>query len=234
MSRYDIVTFDMGYTLVHFYPSENALYLDAFREVGLAPDPGALQQAREEVWREAFAESATEIYEATQERDNELDERLIRGVLVRLGYDGALAPRVMPITRAAFRQPGIVRLYPEVVDVLRSLRARGYALGIISNWNWDLPELVQLTGLGEYFDVVVASARAGCGKPHPRIFRQALSALGGVPDRAVHIGDSFRSDVVGARGIGMSALWLDRAGCGGHPDCPTIRDLTEVLPLLDG
>ena len=235
MNPYTVVTFDMGSTLVHFHPSENALYQAAFRIAGLHPDAAALQKARDEVWRDYFAQVSCSTFEPSPERDLEIEEHMLRATLERLGLDdGARIDRLMAACKAVFRMPGVVRVYAEVPQVLRTLKIHGYRLGIISNWSWDLHDYVHLTGLDRYFDVVIASSRAGCEKPHPAIFQRALEDLGCPPEKALHVGDSYDADVLGARGIGMDALWLDRAGAGGHGDCRAICDLTGVLDVVLG
>jgi putative hydrolase of the HAD superfamily len=233
VNRYDVVTFDMGATLVRFFPSEDDLYLAAFHAAGLRPDPAALRRARDLAWREYFESAGCATFEPSEARDREIEESMTRRVLGHLGLDAPqLVQPLQAAIKAAFKEPGAVRVYPEVIDVLQSLRARGYRLGIISNWSWDLHEYVEQVGLTGYFGAIVASARAGCDKPHPGIFLQALQALNSPPDRAMHVGDSYAADVVGALGVGMGALWLDRAGCGGRPECQAIRDLSEVLHFV--
>lgn len=236
MKRYDLVTFDMGYTLVYFHPSDLELLLSAYHAVGLHPDPEALRQAQDLAWQEYNEAAGCTVFEPTPERDREVDEGMARKTLERLGlYKPHLVKPLVAATKKAFGAPGSIRLYPEVLDVLRTLRAHGYPLAVISNWSWDLEDRAKQAGLAGYFDLIVASARAGCDKPHPMIFQRTLEAMGVEPARAIHIGDSYAADVVGARSVGMDALWLDRVGKGGHPDARTIRDLTAVLDIvLDG
>ena len=89
--------------------------------------------------------------------------------------------------------------------------------------------------LDRYFEVVWASAYAGCNKPHPGIFDQALAHMDPPPspDRTLYVGDSYRHDVVGARNAGISPILLDRDGAAPDPDCPVISDLWQLLPLLE-
>lgn len=234
MNRYDAVTFDMGYTLTYFHPSEEALMLSAYHSVGLHPDPAALRQARDQVWREYFAQAAHNTFQPSRARDWELEEEMTQKILDRLGFhDPGLVARLLVATEAIFDTPGVLRAYPEVEGVLQALRSRGYRLGVVSNWSWNLEERIRQAGLDGYFDVLMPSACAGCDKPHPMIFQRALQALGVPPARAIHIGDSYEADVIGARRAGMEAVWLDRQKVGGHPDCPTIHTLDEVLAILE-
>ncbi len=235
VKRYDLVTFDMGYTLVYFHPSDAELLLSAYHSLGLHPDPEALRRAQDLAWQEYNEAAVCTIFEPTPERDRQVEEDMARKTLQRLGlYDAALVGPLVTATKQAFTAPGTICLYPEVPRVLQTLRDRGYPLAVISNWSWDLDERAEQAGLTGYFDLIVASARSGCDKPHPNIFQQTLQAMGAAPERAIHIGDSYDADVAGARGVGMDALWLDRAGKGGHPDIHTIRDLTQVLDIVLG
>jgi putative hydrolase of the HAD superfamily len=61
-------------------------------------------------------------------------------------------------------------------------------------------------GLLERLEVLVFSDEAGVPKPDPRVFRLALDPLGVPPARALHVGDLRRTDVAGARGIGMGSI----------------------------
>jgi len=233
VNRYKAVTFDMGYTLIHFCPSEEELSLRAFRSLGLDPSPAALRNARDLAWQEYAEDPAHATYEPSLAQDEQREDEVTLLTLKHLGlYEPGLVRPLRAALRAVFDMEGALCPYPEVVRVLETLRAEGYRLGVISNWSWNLEERVRQVGLDRYFDLVLASACAGCQKPHPRIFQQALAALGCLPHEAIHIGDSYRADVIGARGVGMEALWLDREGRGGHDDCRAIRDLNEVLSIV--
>ena len=99
-------------------------------------------------------------------------------------------------------------------EMLIALRRQGLKLGIISNWDQRLPLLLERLDLADLFDAFAISAIVGVEKPHPRIFETALSALDVPAERAVHVGDSRRDDLEGARGVGMQALLLQPAGGG--------------------
>lgn len=67
-------------------------------------------------------------------------------------------------------------------------------------------------GIARYFDVVITSARVGYRKTHPAIFLKALESLSTPPREAVFVGDDPISDVLGAKRVGMVAVWLNRGG----------------------
>ena len=67
-----------------------------------------------------------------------------------------------------------------------------------------LRQVLDRHGLLPYFQVTVFSNEFGWSKPHPRIFRHTLHALGGIePDEALHVGDLEELDVEGARRAGV-------------------------------
>ena len=83
------------------------------------------------------------------------------------------------------------------------------------------------------FDRIVTSEHARSYKPDPEIFHRALAETGWHPARVVHVGDSLHSDVLGAHGAGLRAIWLHRQDRildigEAHPD-GTILSLRELL-----
>jgi FMN phosphatase YigB (HAD superfamily) len=126
---------------------------------------------------------------------------------------------------------------PEALDVLRD---SGFRMGVISNFVWGGPELIHSLELARHFDSLTISARVGFQKPHLGIFEHALSSLRVAPDRALHVGDSYRADIFGARRAGMSAVMIERGGTDAarlrdaHDDAQldVIHDLFGLLDLL--
>jgi len=231
--RYDAILFDLGYTLIHFEPEQEIIIQEALRAAGAQRSIGEIEAAIRAGWNDYYRDMATAIFPATEEYDRQTQVALHRALMAHLGLDGE---EVLTAYAAAleswFSRPGVLRPYPEVTEVLDRLVAEGYRLGIVSNWGWNLRHRVQSAGLEGYFELVWGSAYAGCNKPHPCIFEQALEQMGLEPARVLYVGDSYRHDVLGARGAGMSAVLVDRSDGAAPRDCPVIADLRGVLPLL--
>lgn len=122
------------------------------------------------------------------------------------------------------------------VDAVLQLAESGLRLGIISNaiyhpfLEWSLEKF----GLADAFSVVVTSASAGYYKTRPELYHHTLERLGSDPDRSVHVGDSYRFDVLGARAIGMGTVWFDTGhdeGAGDDADL-VVTTLEGLAPLL--
>lgn len=128
--------------------------------------------------------------------------------------------------------------YPEAAATLRALRASGIAIGVCSNWGWELNAYLEKIGLLELVDTAVTSARAGSRKPHPGIYASAVDALRIDPTRTVFVGDSWEPDVRGPRRLGMTAVHVwrteERDGSEPPPLEPgdhRVAELTGVLPI---
>lgn len=124
-----------------------------------------------------------------------------------------------------WQDPRLWPLAPHAREVLEALRARGYRLAVVSNWDATLPQILDLLGLSPYFDHLAVSALSGVAKPDPRLFQEALLALG--VDRAAHVGDS-EEDRLGAEALGLPFLRVDHLGLYGG--LPSLKAVLDFLP----
>ncbi len=114
----------------------------------------------------------------------------------------------------------VMEAYPEVPGVLALLRGLGLPLVVCSNWDWDLAEAIDESGLTGTVDALVSSAWAGARKPHPDIFTAALAEAGVGPEEALYVGDTWIPDVEGPRALGMHSVYLERDGHWPDPGFP--------------
>ena len=101
-------------------------------------------------------------------------------------------------------------LYDDVIETLEALRAAGMRAGLISNSHRCLASFQSHFELDGLITVAVSSSEHGYMKPHPNIFRAAMSLMQVEPDAAVMVGDSLSHDVEGARRAGMRGILLAR------------------------
>lgn len=69
-------------------------------------------------------------------------------------------------------------------------------------------------------------------KPARSLFERALEVSGCRPEEVLHVGDSYDSDVTGARSAGIRPILLQRKGGPARADVTTISSLTHLIPLL--
>lgn len=133
-----------------------------------------------------------------------------------------------------FAQTEAWQLYPETVATLTALASRGFQLGVISNFDSRLFGLLDGFDLTRFFDPIVISTHAGAAKPEGAIFTQALACHGFRPEDTVHVGDSLHADIVGAQGVGMGPVLVDRkATTEKMSDYLRINSLAELLRVVD-
>lgn len=123
-------------------------------------------------------------------------------------------------------------VYPEVAGVLQQLKENGCILGVVSNWDYRLPAILNELEVGRYFDFVLTSAACGCEKPEARIFQEALRRAHVAPEEALHVGDSYERDVVGAQQAGIQPVLLQREGAVDDADICVIRNLDELPQIM--
>jgi len=126
-------------------------------------------------------------------------------------------------------------LVPEgLVDALAAVRATGVRVAVVSNSEGKLEPLLVDLGVRGALDLVVDSGIVGVEKPDPRIFRIALERFEVAPARALHLGDVYATDVLGARAAGVRVALVDPHGhlSGRHPDVPRVPGAREVAAIL--
>ncbi|XP_068925687.1 haloacid dehalogenase-like hydrolase domain-containing protein 3 [Petaurus breviceps papuanus] len=93
-------------------------------------------------------------------------------------------------------------------STLQQCRERGLRLGVISNFDRRLEDILVQCGLRKHFDFILTSEAAGRAKPDPHIFQQALQLADIEPTQAAHIGDHYLNDYQAPREVGMHSFLL--------------------------
>lgn len=128
------------------------------------------------------------------------------------------------------------RVIPGVPEALARLRDSGRQLIVVSNSDGSIEGGLQDMGLAPYFTHILDSALVGVEKPDPRIFEEALRLAGTAPDRALHVGDIYDVDVVGAQNAGAHALLVDPFDDwpheGGPASCERIPHISHLCDAL--
>ena len=228
------VLLDFYNTLVHFDPVREEVQARACGSFGIQTTPDGL--ARGYALADAYmdSENAGDVPLACRspEEQRRFFAEYERLVLQGAGVDVDLKTAAH-IWEKVRQVPYGMALYDDVLPALDLLRLREMTLGVLSNIDRDMDALSQELGLAPYLDFTVTSGEVGRGKPHPPIFLTALERADVEPREALHVGDSYASDVQGARGVGIHPLLLDRDGI--HTDvtdCPRISSLVEVVEYL--
>ena len=97
---------------------------------------------------------------------------------------------------------------PDVLHMLETIKKLGLRTAIVSNCSPEEVKGLRESELYRYFDVVMASAEAGCAKPDLRLFQMALQKAKCEPNEAVMVGDRLDNDIIPAKELGLKTVWV--------------------------
>jgi putative hydrolase of the HAD superfamily len=243
----EAVTFDFWETLV----SE--------RNGGHAEDLGTMRDRHVQAWVEILRDAGTPVSEARvveafdrnwqvfHERwyANEPHATADATDLMCRFLDIAPTREVRDALLGVFAEVGRtapLHLAPGIEGCLRSLRDAGLRLGIVCDVGITpstvLRERLDAFGILGAFDAWSFSDETGCFKPFPEAFLHALGAAGvSDPRRAAHVGDGRRTDVAGARALGMTSVryrYFHDAPEGSGPEADHVVDSHDRVPFVLG
>lgn len=242
-SHIDTITFDLWNTLLahdEFYDAD----IRRLRTEGIlrALKDEGLDVSMDDVER-AYVLSDGRLSERwSVDLDVDLDEQLAI-FLDCMGLERT--PRLMRAIDEPYAD-AVLKCRPFVVegacDVVKEMGDRGFKVALISNTSRtpgrSLRKVMHDYGLLNLFDRVVFSNEVGYLKPHREIFQRALSSVGAMPERSVHIGDHSILDVLGARRAGMRCIQVTRYA---HKDdrlhkpdiyAESLKDVPDAVSVL--
>ena len=127
-----------------------------------------------------------------------------------------------------------IRLYPDAVETVRSLRALGLKVGVLTNGPSKMQRRkLELLQLEDELDAIAISEEIGHSKPQREAYDAAVAMLGLGPEEVAMVGDHVANDVAGALAAGLgAAVWVERYP-GDLPEGARLaRELAEVPALL--
>jgi putative hydrolase of the HAD superfamily len=239
----DCVLFDAGDTLLAPAPSFQGRFVAVAAAHGLPLEEAAVDAAIAEAvraveWPSDWTDPATQ---------RGFWVGFYRQVLAALGHEQGMegsgepqggAPVGWELAEAlfaAFSDPAGYRLFDDVRPALEALAGRGLKLGVVSNFEPWLEDVLALEGVDHLFAAVAISGKLGVAKPDPEIFLAALTEAGADPAATVHVGDQPANDVAAARAVGITPVLIDRFARHPDPDgAHRVEDLTGLVRLLKG
>lgn len=118
------------------------------------------------------------------------------------------------------------------IPLLEHLHERVKIAVVTNNIVAEQIEKLHHLKLEHLIDELVTSEETGFIKPDPRIFHVALERLACRAEEVVMVGDSWKSDVLGAQQAGIRAIWLNRSGLA-CPDPALAWELQALEPLAE-
>jgi putative hydrolase of the HAD superfamily len=119
----------------------------------------------------------------------------------------------------------------ELLDYLKNK----YRLHILTNGFKEVQtDKMKNSGIASYFDFVITSEEAGKLKPHPDVFNHALKKVNTFAHKSYMIGDNFKSDILGAKNVGMNVIHFDpfEQNDVDFKIIPKVKKLIEIKEIL--
>ena len=236
--RIDTVFFDVGHTLLTPALPEGRVFAEEAARHGVDLDPNKVQ---------AFIPQMYVLYEELYEQDNSFwsdDQRAI-AIWIEMyeylceltGVDQSKRSVIAHSVHKRYFTSESWCAYDDVAPALIELKARGVRMGLISNWDSSLEDIIIDLGFAQYFDVIISSAVAQLHKPMPEIFELALTRIGSSAAQSMHVGDNVSADVEGAHAVGITPVLIARSKSAtdtfppqvAPPGTLVISKLTELL-----
>lgn len=228
------VFFDAGETLLSPHPSFQELFCRVVNRFGYRLTPAQVERAFTAV-APTFVEVMDSIGVTSWSTSRRASE-LFWGKIYAAGFEQLkVVDRKGEIAAALYEKFTLYesyRLFPDVIPTLESVKLAGLTVGLISNFEDWLEDMLLEMKVGGMFDVMVISGKEGIEKPDPAIFQMALDRSGIAPHEAVYVGDHPKIDAQGARDAGMTGILIDRKGRYPAFEGHRIEGLSELLPLL--
>jgi putative hydrolase of the HAD superfamily len=231
----DSIFFDYGGTLFDYYPSNAEIWAKIANRLGVSINPedprireGMRLQSQE------FDKIDKEFRELSADELHRLNCLVLKAMGV--GVEGSF--EVVNAEFIAREQGKMFQIYPDVADTIQQIKRKGIKIGLLSNVGRCMapsrrPSL-QEHGILHYFDAIILSVEVDVWKPDKRIFELALREIGTPnPRDAMHVGDSLKADVRGARNAGLIPVLFDPLDLHASENAIKIKTLLEVLQYLE-
>ncbi len=205
---------DVGGTLLRAEPSVGAVYAEVAARHGIEVDSSEVERNVRRIFWEKLERRRK--YAMTSPQSGTLDAaKDFWREVVRSGLgEAADHPGFETYFDDVFEEFAHARRYrffDETQEVLERLRTAGYRLGIISNWDTRLRQVLEELNVTGLFETIVISGEVGCEKPSGEIYdiaRRKAGATGG--ERLMQVGDNRQDDYEGALAAGFEARHLNR------------------------
>jgi len=120
----------------------------------------------------------------------------------------------------------------DVRPTLKTLRQRGYKMGLVSNRSNPIDPEVKEHGFESYFDFYFTSGEVDSVKPDPEIFEHALYLAESSPDVTAYIGDNYYTDIIGAQNTGIYPVLMDPRNIFPDVECHKITKISDLISRI--
>lgn len=194
----------------------------------------------EEVYK-SFRAASDKLWKQYNANELSLDELRIQRIILALKdfYSNVNREQAAQFQEEYEVQLTQLKLFPEVLKLLKDLKIKGYQIGILSNGPTEhqLKKIKNL-GLGSFMprDFIFISDEVGVAKPNPEIFKVTAKKVNYLPKELLYIGDTWVNDIAAPIEAGWQAIWVNhrqREPDSKHQPFAVVESLSEIPDLLN-
>ena len=218
---------DLDDTILDFHKAEHIAISKTFREFGIEPTEEVLSrysQINKSCWHKLEL--------GLWDRETVLVRRF-----ALLFAEYGIVQEGTPVARAYEKNLGIGHWFlPGAEEAVASL-SKKYRLFLASNGTASVQKgRMTSANLYRFFEKVFVSQELGYNKPAPEIFQRAVAQIPGYdPEKAMMVGDSLTSDILGGINAGIKTCWVNPKHLPADPAIPAdyeIESLSQLEALL--
>jgi len=219
---------DLDDTILDFHKAEHIAISKTFREFGIDPTEEVLarySQINKSCWHKLEL--------GLWDRETVLVQRF-----ALLFAEYGIIQEGTPVARAYEKNLGIGHWFlPGAEEAVAALSTK-YRLFLASNGTASVQKgRMTSANLYRFFEKVFVSQELGANKPAPEFFSRATAQIPGYdPERAMMVGDSLTSDILGGINAGMKTCWVNPRHLPANPAIPAdyeIESLQQLEALLE-
>jgi HAD superfamily hydrolase (TIGR01549 family) len=235
------IIFDLGNTLLRFEGDADSVAREGAEAMAVWFLKKKHIKLDEQALIEAFLRERQAGCEVASQTLQEVTaQQSLRQALARIDAPASTGPLVEAAIKIYFGpEEARWRSYPDAVETLKTLKSRGYRLGLYSNATDDpfIQRLVNRNGLRPWLSPTFSSAGWGWRKPKPEAFNLIARRWGLPPAELVMVGDTLNADILGARQVGMPGILvtMDEApsnDANRHIQPDAVADRLSALPEM--
>ena len=228
--KYEHIFFDLDRTLWHFEANSHKVLSNIYKHFELEKKIDS-----SEIFIEKYKEINEDLWALY--RDDKVSKEDLRGkrfsntLLYFKISDNGLGDEIGDYY--VHHSPRQTELFPHAIRVLDYLKDK-YQLHVITNGFEEVQHIkLSESKIANYFKEVILSERVGVKKPHPFIFKKAMSIANAKPNNSIMIGDDWYADIYGASRVGMDSIFFnpDKVAHNNKVD-RQITCLSELMEIL--
>ncbi len=235
---YKAVIFDLHYTIVRPFPSRGIFYQSVLKKYGFDLHPRMINRSFNETWKEygnkKITRSSLRHYKRINIENWWFDFHYL--VLKKLGLQDRKVARSInrEISNQFYGNPRIHKMYSDAIKILPFLKKRKIKLALATNSYKSTKRIINYFRLNRYFDYITISCDIGISKPNPKLYLLIANKFSLKPSQILCVGDSYPTDIMGARKVGCGAaiIYRKKTKIKKKYDCIYLNNLRQIKNLL--